>query len=61
MGYVETPKGLRAYKTVFANHLSEQFKRRMYKNYFKYKWDGAQQALVSWAPQAFAHYAKRGD
>ena len=61
VGYVQTPKGLRAYKTVFANHLSEQFKRRMYKNYFKYKWDGAQQALVSWAPQAFAHYAKRGD
>jgi large subunit ribosomal protein L3e len=61
VGYVQTPKGLRAYKTVFANHLSEEFKRRMYKNYFKFKWDKQQQALVSWAPQAFTHYAKRGD
>jgi large subunit ribosomal protein L3e len=33
VGYVETPKGLRSYKTVFAGHLSDTFKRRMYKNY----------------------------
>jgi large subunit ribosomal protein L3e len=35
VGYVETPKGLRAYRTVFAGHLNTEFKRRMYKNYYK--------------------------
>lgn len=35
VGYAETPKGLRAVKTVFAEHLDESFKRRMYKNWHK--------------------------
>ena len=46
VGYVETPKGLRAYKTVFAQHLDDQFKRRLYKNYSVAK------------KKAFAKYAK---
>jgi large subunit ribosomal protein L3e len=29
VGYAETPSGLRAVKTVFAEHLSDQFKRRL--------------------------------
>ena len=33
VGYVETPKGLRAFKTLFAEHLSEECKRRFYKNW----------------------------
>ena len=33
VGYVETPKGLRAFKSTFASHLSEDFKRRMFKNF----------------------------
>ena len=61
VGYVQTPKGLRAFKTVFASHLSDQFKRRMYKNFFKHKWDKAQQSQVEWTPQAFSHYATRSD
>jgi len=37
VGYVETPSGLRTLTTVFAEHLSEEFKRRCYKNWFKSK------------------------
>lgn len=34
VGYIETPKGLRAFKTVFAEHLSEDCRRRFYKNWY---------------------------
>jgi large subunit ribosomal protein L3e len=37
VGYVETPRGLRALTTVFAEHLSEEFKRRCYKNWYRCK------------------------
>jgi len=37
VGYVETPSGLRTLTTAFAEHLSEEFKRRCYKNWFKSK------------------------
>merc|ERR1712137_760448 len=37
VGYVETPSGLRTLTTVFAEHLSEEFKRRCYKNWFQCK------------------------
>lgn len=54
VGYVETPMGLRALTTVFAEHLSEEYKRRCYKNWgaskkkaytkyaLKYQKDGGQ-------------------
>ena len=35
VGYVETPRGLRALKTVFAQHLSDECKRRFYKNWYR--------------------------
>merc|ERR1711992_453838 len=37
VGYIETPRGLRAFKTVWAEHLSEECRRRMYKNWYKSK------------------------
>jgi len=37
VGYIETPKGLRSLKTVWAEHLSEECKRRFYKNWYKSK------------------------
>jgi len=37
VGYVETPRGLRTLTTVFAEHLSEEFKRRCYKNWYASK------------------------
>jgi len=33
VGYIETPTGLRSFKTIFAEHLSEECKRRFYKNW----------------------------
>ena len=32
-GYIETPKGLRTFKSIFAEHLSEECRRRFYKNW----------------------------
>ena len=34
VGYVATPKGLRALRTVWAEHISEDCKRRFYKNWY---------------------------
>jgi len=47
VGYVETPSGLRALTTVFAEHLSDEFKRRCYKNWFASK------------RKAYTRYAKK--
>jgi len=33
IGYIETPRGLRTLKTIFAEHLSDECKRRFYKNW----------------------------
>lgn len=33
VGYIETPKGLRPLTTVWAEHLSEECRRRFYKNW----------------------------
>uniref|UniRef100_A0A8C2ESK9 60S ribosomal protein L3 n=1 Tax=Cyprinus carpio TaxID=7962 RepID=A0A8C2ESK9_CYPCA len=32
VGYVMTPRGLRSFKTIFAEHISDECKRRFYKN-----------------------------
>jgi len=37
VGYVPTPKGLRALTTVWATHLSEEVRRRFYKHWFRSK------------------------
>ncbi|XP_076952787.1 large ribosomal subunit protein uL3-like [Bidens hawaiensis] len=37
VGYVKTPRGLRSLNTVWARHLSEDVKRRFYKNWCKSK------------------------
>lgn len=47
VGYVETPRGLRSLTTVWAEHLSEEVKRRFYKNWYKSK------------KKAFTKYAKK--
>src|ERR1700757_12381 len=35
VGYIETPRGLRALTTVWAEHLSDEVKRRFYKNWYR--------------------------
>lgn len=47
VGYVETPRGLRSLTTVWAEHLSEELKRRFYKNWYRSK------------QKAFTKYAKK--
>merc|ERR1712039_393059 len=47
VGYVETPRGLRALTSVWAGHLSEECKRRFYKQWHKSK------------QKAFTKYQKR--
>jgi len=47
VGYVETPRGLRALTTVWAEHISDECKRRFYKNWYKSK------------KKAFTNYAKQ--
>jgi large subunit ribosomal protein L3e len=37
VGYVETPTGLRTLTTVWAQHLNQQFLRRLYKNWYHAK------------------------
>jgi len=37
VGYVKTPRGLRSLATVWARHLSDNFRRRLYKNWYKSK------------------------
>jgi len=37
VGYVPTPRGLRALTTVWAQHLSDDVRRRFYKNWYKSK------------------------
>lgn len=34
IGYVNTPRGLRSLKTIFAEHISDECKRRFYKNWW---------------------------
>lgn len=38
VGYIETPKGLRNFKTVFAEHISDECRRRFYKNWYVPPW-----------------------
>jgi large subunit ribosomal protein L3e len=34
VGYIDTPKGLRSFRTVFAEHISDEYRRRLYKNWY---------------------------
>lgn len=47
VGYVKTPRGMRALSTVWAQHLSEEVRRRFYKNWCKSK------------KKAFTKYSKK--
>jgi large subunit ribosomal protein L3e len=49
VGYIVTPRGLRAYKTIYAQHLNEECRRRFYKNWYSSK------------HKAFTKYSKKWD
>jgi len=48
VGYIDTPRGLRTFKTVWAEHLSEECKRRFYKNWHKSKKKAFTNASKKW-------------
>ncbi|XP_049951239.1 60S ribosomal protein L3 [Schistocerca serialis cubense] len=48
VGYIETPHGLRALQTVWAEHLSEDCRRRFYKNWYKSKKKAFTKASKKW-------------
>eukprot|EP00922_Rhytidocystis_sp_ex-Travisia-forbesii_P066013 GHVS01098024.1.p1 GENE.GHVS01098024.1~~GHVS01098024.1.p1 ORF type:complete len:399 (+),score=27.82 GHVS01098024.1:121-1317(+) len=47
VGYIETPRGLRALTTVWAGHLSDECKRRFYRKWYRSK----QKAFTKYAAQ----------
>ncbi|VDI13973.1 large ribosomal subunit protein uL3-like [Mytilus galloprovincialis] len=52
VGYIETPSGLRAFKTIFAEHLSEECKRRFYKNWYRSKKKAFSKSAKKWQDEA---------
>jgi len=52
VGYVETPRGLRALTSVWAGHLSDECKRRFYKNWYKSKQKAYTKYQKRWAEAA---------
>jgi len=48
VGYIQTPNGLRSFKTIFAEHLSEECRRRFYKNWYKSKKKAFTKASKKW-------------
>ncbi|KAI5698507.1 hypothetical protein M8J76_005341 [Diaphorina citri] len=48
IGYVETPHGLRSFKTVWAEHLSQECRRRFYKNWYKSRQKAFTKASKKW-------------
>merc|ERR1712060_381899 len=51
VSYVETPRGLRALTSVWAEHLSEECKRRFYKNWYKSKRNAFSKASKKWTDE----------
>ncbi|KAL3876054.1 hypothetical protein ACJMK2_033939 [Sinanodonta woodiana] len=52
VGYIETPKGLRTFKTIWAEHLSEECRRRFYKNWYRSKKKAFTKASKKWTDEA---------
>merc|ERR1712240_25508 len=49
VGYIETPRGLRAVKTVWAEDIGEECKRRFYKNWSQAKKKAFTKSCTKWA------------
>lgn len=56
VGYIKTPRGLRRLTTVWAQHLSEDVKRRFYKNWCKSK----QKAFTKYSTKYESEEGKKG-
>ena len=52
VGYIVTPRGLRAYKTIYAQHLNEECRRRFYKNWYASKHKAFSKYSQKWTDDA---------
>lgn len=52
VGYAPTAKGLRTFKTVWAEHLTEECRRRFYKDWCKSKKKAFTKSSKKWADEA---------
>jgi len=52
VGYIETPKGLRTFKTIWAEHIGEECRRRFYQNWYRCKKKAFSKAAVKWQDEA---------
>jgi large subunit ribosomal protein L3e len=52
VGYIVTPRGLRAYKTIYAQHLNEEVRRRFYKNWYSSKRKAFSKYSQKWTDDA---------
>merc|ERR1711982_180410 len=51
IGYIETPRGLRSLKTLWAEHLGEECKRRFYKNWYRSKKKAFTKCSKKWSDE----------
>jgi len=51
-GYIDTPRGIRSFKTVWAEHISEDARRRFYKNWYKAKKKAFTKCAKKWQDPA---------
>jgi large subunit ribosomal protein L3e len=51
VGYVKTPRGLRSLTTIWAQHLSEECRRRFYKNWYRAKGKAFTKYAQKWEKQ----------
>ncbi len=49
VGYIETPRGMRALEAVWAEHIGEECKRRFYKNWSQSKKKAFTKSCTKWA------------
>ncbi|XP_048847840.1 60S ribosomal protein L3-like [Brienomyrus brachyistius] len=52
VGYINTIRGLRTFKTIFAEHISDECKRRFYKNWYKSKKKAFTKCSKKWQDEA---------
>jgi len=52
IGYIETPRGLRSLKTVWAEHIAEDCRRRLYKNWYRSKKKAFTKTSKKWQDEA---------
>jgi large subunit ribosomal protein L3e len=52
VGYIVTPRGLRAYKTIYAQHLNEECRRRFYKNWYSSKRKAFSKYTKKWSDES---------